>query len=136
MAGSYPFLELGPATYQANVTVTGGQLVMPDSTTGKVKPATAAATSVLGMAMTDASPAGSGSNVNFATNPPDVAVAYGPADVYLTTTADIAFGGLCIAAAAGKVAPIASGTFDQVVAKCTDPAGVLSGATGRFRLMV
>lgn len=136
MAGSYPVLQLGPATYAVNVTVAGGQLVEPDSTTKKVKPATAASKAVLGMAMTDASPAGSGSNLSFATNPPTVAVAYGPAEVLLTTTADIAFGGLCIAGAAGTVSPIASGTFDQVVAKCTDPNGVLSGATGRFRLMV
>jgi hypothetical protein len=41
-----------------NQTVLGGQLVMPDSTTGLVKPATAAATTVLGVAWNDANPVG------------------------------------------------------------------------------
>lgn len=136
MSGNYPVRQFGPTTYKVNAAVTGGQLVMPDSTTGKVKPATAGAKTVLGMAMTDASPAGSGSNLSFATNQPEVAVAYAPAEVLLLASANIAFGEQVVAAAAGAVAPVASGTFDQIVGRCTAAAGIVSGARGLVRLGV
>jgi hypothetical protein len=134
MPGSYPTLQLGPATFEVSATVTGGQLVMPDSTTGKVKPATAAAVVVLGVALNDAVPAGSGSQLNYATARKEVSVAYGPAEVVLTAAANIAFGQKVVAAAAGTVGPGSTPTFDQIVGVCTEPAGILSGATGRVRL--
>lgn len=136
MAGNYPTLQLGPASYKVNVTVAGGQLVEPDSTTGKVKPCTAGSLKCLGMAMTDAKPSGSGSNLDFSTAQPSVAVAYGPAEVILLASGAIAFGAQVVAAAAGAVATIASGTFDQVVGRCTEPAGIASGQSGRIRLTV
>lgn len=136
MAGSYPTLQLGPASYKVNATVAGGQLVEPDSTTGKIKPCTAASTKCLGMAMTDAKPAGSGTNLDFSTAQPSVAVCYGPAEVILTAGGAIAFGAQVIAGAAGVVVTIGSGTFDQVVGRCTEPGGIGSGLTGRIRLTV
>lgn len=136
MAGSYPVLQLGPATYEVNVAVTGGQLVMVDGSTGKVKPAIAAAsgTTCLGVALNDAVPTGTGTNLTFGTARKDVAVAYGPAEVILTATGNIAFGVQVVCAAAGTVATVGSGTFDQVVGRCTEPAGITGGSTGRVRL--
>jgi hypothetical protein len=134
MPGSYPTLQLGPATYEVSTTTTGGQLVAVDGTTGKVKPTTAAADKCIGVALNDAVPAGSGSQLNYATARKEVAVAYGPAEVVLTATGAIAFGALVVAAAAGTCATVGSGTFDQVVGRCTEPAGIVGGATGRVRL--
>lgn len=134
MPGSYPTLQLGPATYEVSVTVTGGQLVMVDGTTGKVKPTTGQVATVLGVALNDAVPAGSGSQLNYATARKEVSVAYGPAEVVLTAAANIAFGQKVVAGAAGAVIPGTSPTFDQIVGVCTEPAGILSGATGRVRL--
>lgn len=134
MPGSYPTLQLGPATYEVSATVTGGQLVMVDGTTGKVKPTTGQVAVVLGVALNDAVPAGSGSQLNYATARKEVSVAYGPAEVVLTAAANIAFGQKVVAAAAGQVTPGTTPTFDQIVGICTEPGGILSGATGRVRL--
>lgn len=138
MAGSFPTLQRGPATYQVSQAVTGGQLVEPDSTTGFIKPAAATSVAVLGVALGDAVPAGSGSNTNFATARYEVAVAYGPAEAILTVAGGtaVAFGEAVVSAAAGTVAHAASPTFGQIVARCTEPAGVASGSSGRFRLYV
>ena len=136
MAGSYPVLQLGPATYEVSVAVTGGQVVMVDGTTGKVKVAAAAAdgTTVIGVALDDAVPTGSGDNVHFGTARNKVAVAYGPAEVILKATGDIAFGAQVVCAVAGTVATVGAGTFGQVVGRCTEPAGITGGSTGRVRL--
>jgi len=137
MAGSYPVLQLGPATYEVSAAVTGGQLVMVDTANaGKVKVATIAADGllVLGVALDDAVPTGSGSNLNFGTARNRVAVAYGPAEVILKATGNVAFGEQVVCAALGTVASIASGTFGQAVGRCTEPAGITGGSTGRVRL--
>lgn len=141
MSGSFPVLQFGPATYEVSAAVTGGQLVEVDGSTGKVKPATGTAGhNVLGMAMSDAVPAGSGDNLHFGTARKEVAVAYGPAEVILTVASGasqaIAFGGTVIAAANGQVTYAATPTYDQIVARCTEPGGVAAGASGRFRLYV
>lgn len=132
MAGTYPYQQDGPATFTVNATVTGGQLVMPDSTTGKVKPATAGAATVLGVALSDASPAGTGTNLDFGTNRPTVAVQRG-ADCRVVYAANAAFGVRLKAAASGQVTPWVSGTdaADLIVGQCMEPAGVTSGATAR-----
>jgi polygalacturonase len=134
MAGSYPTLQLGPATYEVNVAVTGGQLVEPDSTTGKVKPATAGSKFVLGMAMDDAVPTGSGDNVHFGTARNRVAVLSSGEAVRTATAVAIVAGSLVIAGANGTVATIASGTFDQAIGRCTEPGGITASGTGRIRL--
>jgi hypothetical protein len=135
MAGTFPVLQLGPATYTVSQAVTGGMLVEPDGTTGMVKPCTLASKACLGAALNDAVPAGSGTNLNYATARKEVSVAYGPAEVVLTATAAIIpFGSLVGAGALGTVVAIGSDTFDQAIGRCTEPAGIAASGTGRIRL--
>lgn len=134
MSGVYPRTQLGPDTYEVSTTTTGGQLVMVDGATGKIKPTTGVVATVLGVALTDAVPAGSGSNLAFGTAPKTTSVAYGPATVKLTASGAIAFGVLVTSAAAGQVATIGAGTFDQAIGRCVEPAGITSGAAGHIRL--
>lgn len=131
-------LQHGPDTFEVNAAVTGGQLVMPDSTTGKIKPATADAATVLGVAAADANPVGTDTATNFANPRPHVAVYYGPVDVKVTYTDAAAFGVKLKAAASGQVTPWVSGTdaAGLIVGICTEPAGVAAGAKGRIRLTV
>lgn len=138
MPGAHRYTQLGPDTYEVSAAVTGGQLVMPDGTTGKVKPATAAAVTVLGVALADAEPAGSDptSPLNISWAQPQVAVGYGPGTYDLTYSAACAFGELVVADANGAVKPYTAGTstFDAVVGRCTEPAGVASAGLGKTRL--
>lgn len=131
--------QLGPASYEVSAAVTAGQLVMPDGTTGKVKPATAAATTVLGVARDDAAPAGSGSSTNFATLRPEVAVYAAPYEVKVTASADVDFGEkVVVGSVAGQVAPVATAAATDattVVGYCTEPGGIVSGAKGRIKLV-
>lgn len=134
MSGLYPVTRSGPDTYEVSTTTVGGQLVMVDGVTGKIKPTTGVVNTVLGVALTDAVPAGSGSNLAFGTAPKTTSVAYGPSTVVLTAAANIAFGQLVVAAAAGQVTPGSTPTYDQIVGRCVEPAGIVSGSTGRIRL--
>lgn len=145
MSGVNPVLWTGPDTVAVNVAVTGGQLVMPDSTTGKVKPATAGAVNVLGVALEDGQPTSAQTSTNFSTARPDIAIAYGPVDVRVTYAANAAYGELLVAAASGQVTPVAAVTTPTagdvtasraVVGRCTEPAGVTSGNVGRMRLSI
>lgn len=139
MSGVNPVLFEGPDTVSVNVAVTGGQLVMPDSTTGKVKPATAGATTVLGVALEDGQPASAQTNLNFATARTEVAVCYSSVDVRVTYAANAAWGQKLKAAANGQVTPWVTGTDtapEQIVGICSEPAGVTSGNVGRMRLGV
>ena len=128
---TYPVLQHGPKTFKVNVTVAGGQLVEPDGTTGKVKPATAGSLKVLGVALLDASPDGSGNNLSFGTNRPETSVARA-CEVRVTYAANAAFGAKLIAGVTGQVTP-AGATPDAltVIGQCTEPAGVLAGAVAR-----
>jgi hypothetical protein len=135
------YTQLGPETYLVNVAVTRGQLVMPDGTTGRIKPATAAATTVLGVARDDASPPSALSPSNFATLRDEVAVFQAPYTVKVTVSGatDVAFGQKVIAGAAGSVVPI-SGTAaaadgTTVVGYCVDPAGIVAGQSGKIKLV-
>lgn len=132
MSGTYPYMNDGPATFAVNAAVTGGMLVEPDSTTGKIKPCTAGSGKCIGVALTDASPSGSGSNTDFSTNRPTVAVQRG-ADCRVTYAATAAFGAKLKAAASGQVTPWITGTdaADLMVGQCMEPAGVASGAVAR-----
>lgn len=140
MSGAHMNLRLGPATYAVSVAVTGGQLVMPDGTTGLVKPATAGAKTVVGVALSDGEPSGSTptSPLNLGWAQPEIAVAYGPADVDLTYTGAAAFGELLVADANGavKAYTAASDTYDAIVARCTEPAGMAAAGVGRARLLI
>lgn len=135
MSGVHVITRSGPDTYQVSATVTGGQAVMFDSSNaGMVKPTTGVVDGYLGVALTDAVPAGSGSNTAFGTAPSTTSVAYGPCTVPMTASGSIAFGDLVTAAASGAVATIGAATFDKVIGRCVEPAGIASAATGRIRL--
>lgn len=147
MPGANRTLQFGPSTYEVSVAVTGGQLVEPDSTTGKVKPATAGSLAVLGVAMADANTAASNptSPLNVSWAQPEVAVAYGPAEFVVTYTAAATFGQLLIAGAAGAVTPIPAITTPTaadvtatrgIVGRCTEPAGVSAAGPGKARIYV
>lgn len=142
MTGVNPRFKHGPVTYDVNVAVKGGQLVEPDGTTGKVKPATAGSAKVLGASYTDGKPE---------TNPvgtdadgfPIVNVNGLPSQVtvddncwiQVTYAANAAFGDMLIAAANGQVTP-AGATPDArtLVGYCAEPAGVTAGAKGLARI--
>lgn len=136
MSGVNPSLQLGPDTVTVNVAVTGGQLVMPDSTTGRVKPATAAALTVLGVALEDGAPTSSQTALNLSIARPEIAVVYAPADVRVTYAAITTWGAKLMAAANGQVTPYVAGTADMIVGICTEPGGVAAAGVGRMRLTV
>lgn len=140
MSGINPtFLEGGPDTVAVSVAVTGGQLLMADTgNVGQAKLSTAGATTCIGVALSDGAPISARTNTNFSTARPQVAVAYGGMDVPgVTYAANCAWGVKLKAAATGQVTPLVGGeTADQIVGICAEPAGVLSGATGRVRLTV
>lgn len=94
-----------PWTLQASATVIGGRLV--ESTgNGLVGPAGAASTKVLGVAATDAA---SGAKVQVW---PLAGVTH---RVLVASAGGVAAGDNLAAAAAGCVAPIAAGTFGQLI---------------------
>lgn len=146
MAGIRPVLESGPASFSANVNINGGQLVEPDaSNPGFIKPATAATTNCLGVAMNDAAglPAPSksstdawGNPVYNAHQPPnEVAVAW--EGVWrLTAQGAIPFGAwVIVGTVAGTVADGgATPNPLQIVGRCIDPAGIADTARGKIRL--
>lgn len=134
MPGLYPTRQTGPDTYEVSVAVTGGQLVMPDATTGKVKPTTGAVATVLGVALNNGVPAGSGAVNDFSVYPSKIDVAYGPMTVKIKAATDIAFGVAVVSAALGQVGTVGSGTFDQIVGRCVEPGGITSGNAGLIRL--
>lgn len=139
MSGVYPVTQMGPDTHTVSATVTGGQLVFPDSSNaGMVKPTTgtqADGATCLGMAMNDAVPAGSGSNLAFGTAPNTTSVVYGPATVMLKAgTGGVLYGQLVCAGANGTVIQGTTPTFDQIIGRCVEPAGIAAGSTGRVRL--
>ncbi|WP_027947211.1 hypothetical protein [Amycolatopsis taiwanensis] len=135
-----PVLWEGPDTCEVSAAVTGGQLVVPDGTTGKVKPAGAGATNVLGVALTDAQPAGSAPTNPISTAWPDPYTSVADdVDVRVTYAAAANYGDRLKAAANGQVTPFVGGTdtdFRLIIGRCTEPKGVASGAVGRARIDV
>jgi hypothetical protein len=137
MSGLYPtYKQGGPVTYEVSVSITGGQLVEFDGTTQKIKPAVVGSKAVLGVAMNNASPAGSGSPTDFGQYPSRVAVGAMPQIFKLKVSADVAAGALVAATANGGIGPAGSDTFDQVVGRCVDPAGITAGASGLIKLTI
>jgi len=140
MAGAVPVYTTGNKTYEVNVAVTGGQLVMPD-TGGKIKPATATAASVLGVAAKDAIPTSTNQN-------PSGSIMLSPTSPYtavwnsgvwrLAATAAINFGQTVKAGASGSVVPWVSGTdaADTIVGRCVEPLGIANGASGEIQLLL
>lgn len=101
----------GPKTFKAEAAVTGGQIVVAG--TEGIVPAGADATKVLGVAITDAAPASDPVDGVLVVKPTHTAVAYSGAEVYIETTAQLAFGDLVAADADGK-AKLHAGTGDVV----------------------
>lgn len=154
MAGIRPVFEKGPLTFAATTVanggnIKGGQLVEPDGTTGRIKPATADTLKCLGVATGDV--AGSdfgnadttdawGNTVVNAQHPPnEVAVAY--QGVWrLKASGAIAFGDLVACAAAGDVKTFAEAAAASVsntgtvIGRCVEPGGIASGARGKILL--
>ena len=148
-----PVFEKGPITFSlTNKVGLGGAngikegvLVMPDGTTGRIKPTTGAVANCLGVAVgnasaTDFSNADTlddwGNNVtNFNYPPNEVAVAY--QGVWLLTAAGaVAFGELVTAAANGQVAANGAGTNALViVGRCVEPNGI-SGAGAKGKILL
>lgn len=140
-------LKTGPATATAVETITGGQLV--EARTGGVGVGVAAAGSVkcLGVALDDATLAGTITTPVTVSGHPQlaavvvpnkVAIAHGGAVVPVTFAAAAVYGQLLKCAAAGQVTPYVSGTDDAslIVARCVAVAGVGSGLVGDARILV
>lgn len=142
MAGVIPRFTTGPVTYTVVEAVKGGQLV-EGRAGSKIGVAGAGSTKVLGVATRDAVPtvntAGTdqfGNQVLIVEANVSQFVAVGHAAEYpVTYAAAAAFGDPLIAAANGQVTP-AGATPDArtIVGRCTEPAGVASGATGLARI--
>lgn len=138
MAETVPWIKDGPETYEVNVTVDGGQLVMPD-TGGKIKPATVDATTWLGVALYRAEPATTTGEdtvfgqprVGFDTPRPEVAV--GTKGVFkLTAIGALNFGDIVYCGANGQVQKTT--TTGRAVGIVVETAGISAGAKGKVRL--
>jgi hypothetical protein len=143
-----PHYKSGPDSYQVSALVLDGQLVIPTSANATtVMPSGVGAVNVLGVAGNAASPivsqasfvdanAGNAPLVDLSVLPDYTAVYHGPADIRVTYEAACNFGALLMSAAtAGQVKPYVAGTPDQIIGRCTQPGGVLAGATvARMRL--
>lgn len=139
MSGVLPTYWHGPDTQEVSADVSGGQLVMADSANaGKIKAATDAAATVLGVALEDAKLV---SEIPVSPNP--VRGDFPPAKISVANNVDIkvtysgaaAYGQKLVAAAGGKVrALVTSGSPDSVaviVGHCTEPAGATDGQVKR-----
>jgi hypothetical protein len=137
MAG-VPFMQLGPDTVEVSVPVAAGQGLEPDtSNPGMFKPWGAGSTRVLGWARTPAVPAGTNAQNNYAPVPRTTGLQW-VGDIRVVYLAAAALGDWLVAGANGTVTPAASQSAPGVgvVGRCTEPKGVLAGATGRCRSLL
>lgn len=140
MAGTVPWIKDGPETYEVNVTVDGGQLVMPD-TGGKIKPTDTVGviTSWLGVALYRGEPASTTGEdtvygyprVGYDVPRPEIAV--GTKGVFKLTAIDACnFGDLVYPGTLGRVQ---KGTATgRVVGIVVETGGISAGAKGKVRL--
>lgn len=146
MSGILTRYKGGPRSYQVNAAVKGGQVVVPDGSTGKVKPCNAAAaTNVLGVALVDALPAASqdGNTTSYGMPVVDVSVpqdttsvAYGGMTVPVTYSGTVAFGQKVQADATGGVqAWVNTGNGSEIIGVCEEPGGMVAGQVGLVRLV-
>jgi hypothetical protein len=140
----------GPRTYvpATGTPVTAGQVVEAHPTVpGRIRPAAAGSTRVLGVALQDAiapedlSTAATTVNgrpvLNTAVLPQNVAVAYAGTEVTCTFAAAANFGDALAAAANGQVTPVTVATADPrtIVGRCVSPNNVAgAGSVGLVRL--
>lgn len=145
MTGIVPKFTRGPVTYEVNAVVRAGRLVEPDAATGKIKEATAASVTCLGVATTDAQPTPTATTTDAFGNqvitmvPVDQYCAVGGnGEIYpVEYSANAAFGQKLVVTAAGTVAP-AGATPDArtIVGECREPGGVVfaTKSTGLARI--
>ena len=101
MSGQTIVTHHGPKTFRAEEPIVGGQIVAPGDDDG-VKVAAADADVILGVALLDAAPKTEPVEGILVAKPTHTAVAYGPAEVWLETTATLSFGAQVGVAAGGK----------------------------------
>lgn len=135
MPGIKAVFDRGPLTYSATTVanggnIKGGQLVEPDGTTGRIKPATADTTSCLGVATGDttgsdyaiADSTDTWGNVIANMNalvPNEVAVAYqGVWRLKVASGGAVSFGALVACAANGEVKALGAGAANTVIGRC------------------
>lgn len=131
--------RFGPETFEVNVAVVGGQLVMPDAATGKIKPTVVDTSLWLGVALYDAQPAtttGEDTVYGFPRIGADVprsevAVAW-HGTFKLKCTGAINFGDVVYAGANGEVQKTT--VTGRAVGQCVQTGGVAAGAYGLIRL--
>lgn len=140
MSGSLPHYQKGPYSYQAATLILGGQLVVPSGANAlTVTPCvTSGALNVLGVAVTDTQPFPNQAGVLTGYNQPIVdmsepfdyvAVMHG-VDTHVVYEAACNFGALLMSAAtAGNVKTWDAATPSTIIGRCTQPGGVLAGAT-------
>lgn len=138
MAEVVPILKDGPETYVVNVTIDGGQLVMPDAG-GTIKPATVDATTWLGVALYRGEPVSTTGEDTVFGQPrvdfgvPRSEIAVGTKGIYkLTAIAALNFGDIVYCGASGQVQKAT--TTGRAVGICVETGGVLAGAKGKIRL--
>lgn len=144
MSGVVPRYKSGPPSYQVVEAVKGGQLV--EARTGsKVGVAAAGSIKVLGVAGSDAQPQAdqSGNTTSYGAPVTDVsvpqdyvAVHAGDCTIPVTYTTATAFGDLITCTGSGKVGKYTAGTttYDAVIGRCVEPAGVSANTTGLARI--
>lgn len=101
MSGQTVVTHHGPKTFRAEEPIVGGQIVAPGDDDG-VKVAGADAAVVFGVALIDAAPKTDPVDGVLVVKPTHTAVAYGPAEVWLETTATLTLGAKVGVAAGGK----------------------------------
>lgn len=143
MTAVLPHYQRGPANYQAATLIYGGQFVMPNTATAgttdlTVKVATSAATTVLGVAGTDANVIATQTGAVNSYGQPQIDISvltdyvavYGGGgwDIWVWYVGQATAGQkLIIGATGGAVTGAGAGpAADQVVGVCTQPGGVSS----------
>jgi hypothetical protein len=139
MSAVLPHYKSGPANFQANTLIYGGQLVQYNATANPttdltVVPSGAASVRCLGVAGNDAAPIAAQTGaansygqpiIDISVLPDYLAVYYGGVDIWAWYSGAVVQGNLVICGANGTLVTAGAGpASDQVVGKCTHPGGV------------
>lgn len=144
MSGQFESYDRGPIPFPVSTAVSGGMVVVPDGTTGMVKPAAGGETNTVGYATTDALPTATNQNpttpgalvtVNLAPLPSTTSVAV-EGTFPCTFLAAVPFGGQVKTAANGQVTLwiVATDAPALIIGRCMSAAGVAAGAVGDVKL--
>lgn len=139
MSAVLPHYKSGPANFQANTLIYGGQLVQYNATANPttdltVVPSGAASVRILGVAGNDAAPIAAQTGaantygqpiIDISVLPDYLSVYYGGVDIWAWYSGAVVQGNLVIGGANGTLVTAGAGpAADQVVGKCTQPGGV------------